>query len=175
VVAAASLRDGAPRPPAPAAAAATAAAAAAALGERAAECTVGYVVSGATDGRFTTEVSVANTGVAEIPAARLTFTLPGEQRLRSGAPGRWRQSGRTVSAQIGDLAAGRSRTATIRGTYRAMNALPDRFQLNGTTCRAALSVAGQTGRPAPAAKIAEPDQDTVPKAKPKKAKKNKKK
>lgn len=112
------------------------------LGERTAECAVGYVVSGTSDGRFTTKVSVANTGTVAIPEARLTFSLPGEQRLRSGAPGAWSQEGRTISARIGDLAAGRSRTATIRGTYRAVNALPDRFEINGTTCEAALSVAG---------------------------------
>jgi serine/threonine-protein kinase len=73
--------------------------------------------------------------------------LPGGQQLRSGAPGTWRQNGREVSAQVGDLAAGGSRTATFRGTYQAVNALPDRFELNGTTCQAALSVAGVTTKP----------------------------
>ncbi|WP_230859404.1 serine/threonine-protein kinase [Actinoplanes aureus] len=115
--------------------------------ERAPECAVGYVVSGTTDGRFTTKVSIANTGTVGISAAILTFALPGGQQLRSGAPGTWRQNGREVSAQVGDLAAGGSRTATFRGTYQAVNALPDRFELNGTTCQAALSVAGVTTKP----------------------------
>jgi hypothetical protein len=43
-----------------------------------------------------------------VPAGRLTFTLPDEQRLIAGTPGTWRQNGRTVSVQIGDLPAGRN-------------------------------------------------------------------
>jgi serine/threonine-protein kinase len=110
-------------------------------------CSVDYTVARAADGRFATEVRIVNTATVPFPAGRLTFTLPGEQRLVAGTPGTWRQQGRTVSAQIGDLPAGRSRTATIRGTYRKVTALPDRFELNDTACRAILSVAGGSTAP----------------------------
>ncbi|MFC7531565.1 serine/threonine-protein kinase [Actinoplanes sp. GCM10030250] len=104
------------------------------------QCTVGYVVS-AGAGRFTARFSVANTGAVAIPAAPLTFTLPGRQTLSSGAPGSWRQNGSTVTAKLADLAPGTSHAATIRGTYQGSNELPDRFRLNGTACQVVLSVA----------------------------------
>ncbi|WP_328472702.1 protein kinase [Actinoplanes sp. NBC_00393] len=177
-LAAATLPGGGPDGPA---AQAGAPAAAAVPEKRTAECSVGYSVAGSANGRFTTKVSIANTGTVPIPAARLTFTLPGEQqRLRAGTPGTWRQNGPQISAQIGDLAAGRSRTATISGTYRAASTLPNRFEVNGTICQAALSVAAATTRPPaaepakaapkkPAAKKAEPEPKKAKKVKPKKA------
>ncbi|MEU4428770.1 cellulose binding domain-containing protein, partial [Actinoplanes sp. NPDC024001] len=180
VVAAVALPGGLSAPSAPSGPAVQAAAppAAAEIRKRSAACAVGYAVSGTTDGRFTTKVSIANTGKVAIPAARLTFTLPGEQRLRDGAPGTWRQQGRTISAQIGDLAAGRSRTATIRGTYEAASALPDRFELNGTACRTSLLVVGTSTKPPPPKKTrsavkAQPESESKSEAK--KAKKETKK
>jgi hypothetical protein len=107
------------------------------------ECAVGYVVTAA-GGRFTTEVSIANTGAVPIPAAPLTFDLPGKQWLRSGDPGAWQQDGRTVTARLADLAPGGRHTATLRGTYQGVNAMPNRFQLDDTTCRVVLSVAAGT-------------------------------
>ncbi|NJP35412.1 serine/threonine-protein kinase [Micromonospora thermarum] len=118
-------------------------AAVAAMGERAPECTVRYTVRRAVDGRFAAAVSVANTGAVPFRAGRLTFALPGEQRLLQGSPGAWRQAGRAVQARIGDLPAKESRTATLEGTYRGVNSLPGQFQLDGTTCGSVLSVAGQ--------------------------------
>lgn len=122
-------------------------ASAAGLGQRPTECTVEYAVAEAARGHFTTKVSVANTGTVPIPAAHLTFTLPGEQRLTAGTSGTWRQSGQVVSARIGDLPAGRTHTATIRGTFHAANALPDRFEVNDATCRTVLSIAEATTPP----------------------------
>ncbi|WP_422733453.1 serine/threonine-protein kinase [Micromonospora sp. WMMD558] len=118
-------------------------AAVAALGERAPECTVEYTVRRAADGRFAAAVSVANTGTVPFRAGRLTFALPGEQRLLRGSPGGWRQAGNSVQARIGELPAATSRTATVEGTYRGVNSLPGRFQLDGATCGSVLSVAGQ--------------------------------
>ncbi|MGN9810967.1 serine/threonine-protein kinase [Micromonospora sp. BQ11] len=120
------------------------------LGERQPSCTVRYTVGPAVDGRLSTTLSVANTGTVAVPAGRLTFTLPGDQRLVGGSPGTWRQDGRTVSAQIGTLPPGRTLTAAMRATYRGVNVLPDRFQLNETACQAVLSLQGGTTRPVPA-------------------------
>jgi hypothetical protein len=39
--------------------------------------------------RFTTRVSVTNTGAVVVPGGRLTFALPAAQRLIVGAPGVW--------------------------------------------------------------------------------------
>ncbi|GIF05183.1 serine/threonine-protein kinase [Actinoplanes siamensis] len=123
-------------------------------------CAVGYRVAEAAGGRFATSVSVANTGAVPIAAGQLDFTLPDEQRLLTGTPGDWRQSGRTVSAHIGDLPPGETRTASIRGTYQDVNALPDSFRLNGTTCRASYSIAGATtpptSRPATTQRLSRP-------------------
>ena len=123
------------------------------------ECTVGYVVA-ADGGRFTGKVSVANTGAVPIPAAPLTFVLPGRQRLDGADPGTWQQSGETVTARMAELAPGSTQAATIRGTYEGANALPDRFQLDGTTCRVLLSVTAA----APAPATARPKETVQPKA-----------
>ncbi|MGK5682136.1 serine/threonine-protein kinase [Actinoplanes sp. URMC 104] len=125
-------------------------------GRQAPRCTVGYTVATTAHGRFAGRVSIANTGQVPIKGARLTFTMPGPQKLTAGTPGTWRQSGRTVSAKIADLPAGRSSTATIRGTYTKVNALPDQFRLNETVCRAFLSVAAPTTASAPRAPAARP-------------------
>jgi hypothetical protein len=115
------------------------------------QCTVGFVVAAA-DGRFTTKVNVANSGQVPIPASSLSFTLPGDQRLAGGTPGRWRQSGRTVAARIAGLAPGQDHTAVVRGTYRGANTPPGRFELGDTPCRISLSVA----QSAPLTAAAEP-------------------
>jgi hypothetical protein len=127
------------------------------------ECTIGFVVATA-EGRFTTKVKVANTGEVPIPAAPLTFTLPADQRLAGGTPGVWRQTGRTVTSRIADLAPGHDHTATVRGTSRGGGTPPHDFQLNGTACRVTLAVA----QSAPAPEPEEPAKKaTEPKPKPK--------
>lgn len=121
----------------------TAPPAVAAMGERPPECTVRYTVRRAVDGRFVATVSVVNGGTVPFRSGQLTFAFPGEQRLLNGSPGRWRQAGRSVQARLGELPAEKSRTATMEATYRDVNLLPGRFQLDGTTCGSVLSVAGQ--------------------------------
>ncbi|GAA4950008.1 serine/threonine-protein kinase [Actinoplanes utahensis] len=119
-------------------------------------CTVGYVVR-AGAGHFTTEVGVTNTGTAPVTDVPFTFVLPGEAStsgslsdsslgeasLGEGAPGTWRQDGRTVTTRV-TVAPGGRHTATISGTYQGGNATPRDFRLNGTTCRVTLSVAAAT-------------------------------
>ncbi|WP_236647880.1 serine/threonine-protein kinase [Micromonospora sicca] len=119
------------------------------IGQRQPECSVRYSLSGAVDGRSSTRVSITNTGPVPIDDARLAFSLPGHQRLVQGSPGSWRQSGDTIQASIGNLPPTRTVTATVAVTYRGTTSLPDQFRLNGRSCRSALTVAGQTSRPAP--------------------------
>ncbi|MEU8662083.1 serine/threonine-protein kinase [Actinoplanes philippinensis] len=136
------------------------------------ECAVGFVVATA-DGRFTTKVSVANTGDVPIPAAALTFTLPADQRLADGTPGAWRQKGRTVTSRLTGLAPGHDHTATVRGTSRGAAAPPRDFHLDGTACRVTLAVAQsapQPDPPAPAAAPPAPAPAGPPAKKPKKPK-----
>ncbi|MFC4070174.1 serine/threonine-protein kinase [Actinoplanes subglobosus] len=132
------------------------------------ECTVGFVVATG-DGRFTTRVSVANTGDVPIPAAPLSFTLPADQRLAGGTPGVWRQSGRTVTARIADLAPGHDHTATVRGTSRGSGTPPHDFTLDGTACRVTLAVSQSAPAPT-AADPAKPAPAGPPAKKPKKPK-----
>ncbi|MDO3704028.1 serine/threonine-protein kinase [Micromonospora sp. C28SCA-DRY-2] len=119
------------------------------MGERKPECSVRYTVRGAVNGRFSSAVSVSNTGTTPIDDWQLTFDLPGEQRLLSGSPGTWRQTGRSVQVRGGDLPAKKSFAGRFDGTYRGVNALPTAVTLNGTRCQLTFSVAGQTTRPDP--------------------------
>ncbi|MGS2618982.1 protein kinase domain-containing protein [Micromonospora sp. LZ34] len=117
------------------------------MGERKPECTVHYTVRRAVDGRFSSAITISNTGTTSVNDWRLTFALPGEQRLLRGSPGAWKQSGRLVQVRGGGLAAKASFAARVDGTYRGTNALPTTFTLNDTACQSVLSVAGQTALP----------------------------
>ncbi|MEH0824311.1 MULTISPECIES: serine/threonine-protein kinase [unclassified Micromonospora] len=118
-----------------------------AMGQRKPECTVHYTVRRAVAGRFSSALTISNTGTTPVNSWQLTFALPGGQRLLQGSPGTWKQSGRSVQVHGGDLAAKASVAARFDATYRGTNALPTTFTLNGTTCQSLLSVAGQTARP----------------------------
>ncbi|OJF10138.1 hypothetical protein BG844_33860 [Couchioplanes caeruleus subsp. caeruleus] len=122
-------------------------AAAAAPPQPSPRCEVRYAVRQAVDGRFSAAVTVANTGTAPIRDWRLTFTFPAEQDLIHGWNADWRQVGRTVQAQGGDLPARASASTRLDGTYRKATALPAEFRLNGTPCETVLSAADQSVRP----------------------------
>ncbi|MEH1054533.1 serine/threonine-protein kinase [Micromonospora sp. CPCC 206171] len=119
------------------------------MGERKAECSVQYTVRRAVNGRFSSAVSISNTGTTAIDNWRLTFDLPGEQRLLRASPGAWKQKGRSVEVRGDALPAEKSFAARLDGTYRGVSSLPTTFTINGTVCRSNFSVAGQTVRPVP--------------------------
>jgi serine/threonine-protein kinase len=112
-------------------------------------CTVSYALRSAVNGRSSNAVTIRNTGSAPVPAWRLSFTLPDQQRLLRGWTGRWEQSGRSVLAVGGALAPGTSVTTGFDAAYRGVTALPAAFVLNGTTCASVLSVRGQSTPKAP--------------------------
>jgi eukaryotic-like serine/threonine-protein kinase len=106
------------------------------------QCTVRYAIRSALNGRFSTAVTILNTGT--VPAAnwQLSFTLPDGQKLVRGTG--WRQDGQSLRVNGSGLAAGASTSSGFDATYRGASTLPSQFRLNETVCAAQLSVAGRT-------------------------------
>ena len=88
-------------------------------------------------------VTIRNTGSVPVDAWRLSFTLPGQQRLVRGWSGQWRQAGMSVVALGGALPAGGSVATGFDAAYRDVTSLPAEFLLNGTPCGSVLSIEGQ--------------------------------
>jgi serine/threonine-protein kinase len=101
-------------------------------------CAVTYAVADSATTASTT-VTILNTG-RTLPAWRLTFPLPGNQRLIRGWSATWQQRGGTVQANGGSVAPGGSVTTRFETTPLGRAALPASFRLNGTPCRADTSV-----------------------------------
>ncbi|WP_250005377.1 serine/threonine-protein kinase [Actinoplanes sp. M2I2] len=123
-------------------------------------CTVRYALRGTAAGRASAKVTILNTGEVAVPAWRLSFALPSDQRLLKGWSATWRQKGRTVEAAGGRLPAGGTAATSFSTTYGEVAALPVTFRLNGTTCQAEMSVrtapVANPARPAGAAPQPEP-------------------
>ena len=159
------INDGGPG--APTAAAATPPPATSATGTRASAppapqaCTVRYALRGTATGRAAAKVTILNTGEVPVPAWRLSFALPSGQRLIDGWSGTWRQDGRAVVAAGGALPAGGAAATGFSAAYGEVAALPVTFRLNGTTCRAEMSV---QPAPAPARPAARPATRPAPPA-----------
>ncbi|BFU45495.1 protein kinase domain-containing protein [Krasilnikovia sp. MM14-A1004] len=111
------------------------------------QCSVRYAMRHTGNGRFSADVTIANTGKTRVDAWRLAFPLPAEQHITRGWAARWHQSGRAVQARGGAVQPGASIPAGFDATYRNTASLPTRFQLNGTTCHAAVSVTVPTTPP----------------------------
>ena len=111
------------------------------------ECEVGYVVRDAVGGRFSTAVTIANTGPDAAEDWHLTFVLPGGQKLVRGWSGGWAQDGESLSVRGTDLASGGVVRTGFDATYRGATTLPAQFRLNGTVCAAEMSMAGRTEAP----------------------------
>jgi hypothetical protein len=109
------------------------------------QCTVRYAIRSALNGRFSTGITIVNTGTVPARNWQLSFTLPAGQQLVRGIG--WRQDGQSLRVGGGDLPAGASTSTAFDATYRDSAALPAEFRLNGTACAAELSVAGQAVAP----------------------------
>ena len=131
---------GDPPPTVPAAAAAPPAAAAV-------TCQVGYAIRSALNGRFSTAVTITNTGRAAAATWKLSFDLPEGQKLVRGWNNGWAQNGRSLGLTGRNLAAGSKVTTGFDASYRESAALPGEFKLNDTVCTPQLSVTGQTSKP----------------------------
>lgn len=108
-------------------------------GPRPTGCGVEYRVTSDTGRAFTAHLTVENIGTEALRGWRLTFDLPGDQRLAGGTAATWRQDGRTVTADGGGaLRPGESLPLTLTAGYRTGNPLPTSFELDGDECRAVL-------------------------------------
>ena len=113
-------------------------------------CAVDYALRSAAGGRLKAAVTIRNTGEAPVDAWQLRFTLPGQEVVR-GWSGDWWQTGGEVRAAGGALSAGGSVETGFDAVYRDSTAVPTNFELNGVTCRPALSMAtAEPVLPAPA-------------------------
>jgi serine/threonine-protein kinase len=114
------------------------------MGARTTDCRVRYEIRRHTVSRFSSAVTITNTGSTSVSRWQLDFTLPSQQRVVRGWTGVWRQEGASVRATGGRLAPGASATTGFDGTYDTVNALPTEFHVNETACQAEL-VAATTG------------------------------
>ncbi|RZU53836.1 serine/threonine-protein kinase [Krasilnikovia cinnamomea] len=114
------------------------------------QCSVRYAMRHTGDGRFSTAVTIAQTGKTRVKNWRLTFTFPSEQHITRGWAAQWQQTGRSVQARGGTVEPHAAIPTGFDATYRNTASLPTRFQLNGTTCQAAFSVTVSTTPPAAA-------------------------
>ena len=106
----------------------------------AARCAVSYTFSANVSSEFGVDLSIRNTGTADISGWTLVFDLPGEQKVRFGWAGQWDQKDRTVTVRDliynAGLGAGKSVSIGFVGTH-GDKAKPTHFQLNGRPCRVA--------------------------------------
>jgi len=119
-------------------------------------CAVTYLVIADNGSAFTATVSVANTGTAALPTGRLSFSLPGGQRVDTARSPGWRQDGATVTSapqtSVRHLAG--TVRLTVAGRYPTANPLPTTFSLDGQPCAATAigpartPVVGAVPRPA---------------------------
>ncbi|SCL40572.1 serine/threonine protein kinase [Micromonospora pallida] len=123
--------------------------------DRPAPCTVDYALR-RDDGRtFTADVTLTNTGSAELRDWTMSFTLPGDQTVAGSDPTVVRQEGQTVEVRPAagrtTLAPGAAEKIALTGRYGGANPLPVRFQLGTETCEVQVAgVAGSSPTPPPA-------------------------
>ncbi|MEV4410791.1 protein kinase [Catellatospora sp. NPDC049609] len=107
-------------------------------------CEAAFQLRSDAGGRFTAEVTVTNTAEVAREPGRISFDLPGGQRIDEGTP--WRQTGRTVTAaEAAALRPGAATTLPVAGSYQRTNPLPTAFRLDGQPC--AVTLLGISGAP----------------------------
>ncbi|MEV0461036.1 cellulose binding domain-containing protein [Catellatospora methionotrophica] len=104
--------------------------------------------------RFAATVTVTNAATGARTPARISFDLPGDQRI--AADPRWQQQARTVTATGSrTLDPGAELSLPVTGTYRDANPLPTAFRLDGRPCAATLlGPSGATITPQPVTPVA---------------------
>lgn len=130
-------------------------------------CDATFQLRDDTGRRFTATITVVNAAGDTLAPARVSFDLPGTQRVE--AESRWRQDGRTVTATgTRELASGARLTMPVTWTYQDTNPLPTAFRLDGRPCAASLlgpagmPITGQPSRTAEAPGSAEPTGPAAP-------------
>ncbi|HEY0534218.1 MAG TPA: cellulose binding domain-containing protein [Actinoplanes sp.] len=108
---------------------------------QATSCTVTYHTSRQWPGGFVAQVRVANTGTSPVTDWSLAFAYPGDQHITSAWKAVVHQSGSAVAvsgpAEQTSLAAGATASFAVLGFWRASDAAPTSYTLNGTHCLAA--------------------------------------
>ncbi|WP_026122572.1 glycoside hydrolase family 9 protein [Nocardiopsis halotolerans] len=104
-----------------------------------ASCEVDYVVHGEWDGRFTTQVTIRNTGEEAVEGWELVWSFSGSQAVDRHWSSTLEQSGPSVTATNtdwnGTIDPGGEVTFGFIGTFESgANAVPARFALNGSVC-----------------------------------------
>ena len=122
------------------------------------ECDVHYRLTKDTGKAFSAQLTVVNAGKAAVDGWALSFSFPGDQKVRTVA-GRVAQDGTAVTVRgAGALAPGKSTAVGLSGSYGKSNGFPLDFALDGTDCRpyvSGVTVAPTTPvvkKPAPAVK-----------------------
>ncbi|WP_144126584.1 serine/threonine-protein kinase [Catellatospora sichuanensis] len=100
-------------------------------------CAAVFHLEADTGTRFAATITVTNSAPDARTPARISFDLPGDQRILSDA--HWQQNARTVTAGgTRTLDPGAQLSLPVRGTYRNANPLPTTFRLDGLPCAATL-------------------------------------
>ncbi|MFB9236267.1 cellulose binding domain-containing protein [Plantactinospora siamensis] len=104
-------------------------------------CAVSYHRLSEWRGGFIATVTIKNTTGAAVDGWTLDFSFPGDQRITSAWSASYTQSGNAVTVHSagwnGGIAAGRSVSFGIQGTWTASDAAPTSFTLNGGSCATA--------------------------------------
>jgi hypothetical protein len=104
----------------------------------AAGCSVTYTRQSEWNGGFVAQVTIANRGGAAINGWALAFTFPGDQTIGNTWNAAVSQSGATVTAPNLAynrlIAAGGTVSFGFQGSWRASDASPPAFTLNGSAC-----------------------------------------
>lgn len=119
-----------------------------------AACDVTYAVTAQWTGRFTANLTVRNTGAAEIDGWTLRWSFPDGQTVAQGWNGRFDQNGRTVAVTDAGwnsrIAAGAGTGIGFNASSAAANTAPGAFSLNGVACTVdGASSPAPTGTPTP--------------------------
>lgn len=101
-------------------------------------CAVSYARQSEWSGGFVAQVTIANTGTAQVSGWTLAFTIPGDQVIGNAWNATVSQSGRNVTATNlaynAVIAPGASTSFGFQGTWHSSDASPTAFTLNGVAC-----------------------------------------
>jgi len=101
-------------------------------------CAVSYSRQSEWSGGFVAQITVANTGAAQIAGWTLAFAFPGDQVVGNAWNATVTQSGRNVTATNLPynrvIAPGASVAFGFQGTWHSSDASPTAFTLNGSAC-----------------------------------------
>ncbi|MFC3386826.1 serine/threonine-protein kinase [Couchioplanes azureus] len=115
----------------------------------ASKCVVSYAVWSDDGGRFKAAVTIANRDMKAIKDWKLWFLMPGDQVVSGNGKLRLDQQSRAVTVETGRvLSPQATETMQFTGRYKASNAAPMVFQLDGQTCETFVSPKpGEPSRP----------------------------